>query len=322
MMATATVAGGPSRSARSWRWRGILLLVLCLQPILLFVVFQRRLIYHPLRETPDAQRAMNALRAPISPVSVTTADGLKLNGWAIPAPDLSRRSLADVMSDGRPVCLWFNGNAGHRAHRLPQISLIHKRNAHALVFDYRGYADNPGTPSEEDLARDARAAWQFAREKLKVPADRIVLCGESLGGGVATRLAADLCAEGTPPAGLFLQATFSSLVDAGAYHYPYLPVRWVLRDRFDSLSRIPAVTCPIAAVHGRRDGIVPFQQGQKLFAAAPATSISGVPKSFTELPQAGHNDIMDPEAGAIGLWTEALQGLLDRVADPVEPAGN
>jgi fermentation-respiration switch protein FrsA (DUF1100 family) len=292
-----------------------------LQPLILFIAFQRRLIYQPLRETPDVDRAQAALRVPILPITFGTEDGLKLNGWLIPASSPDKQDLAAAVADERPLCLWLNGNAGHRAHRLPQISLMHKLGAHVLILDYRGYAENPGTPSEAGLATDARAAWNFARNTLKVPADRIVVCGESLGGGVATRLAADLCREGTPPAGLFLQATFSSLVDAGAYHYPFLPVRWVLRDRFDSLSRIADVSCPIAMVHGREDWIIPFEQGQKLFDAAPERSANGIAKSFIELPTAGHNDIMDPEIGAIIPWTNSLDGLLKSIA-PVERKTN
>jgi uncharacterized protein len=304
------------------RGRLVLLLVLCLLPFLLLISLQRRLIYLPLRETPDVRRAETALRAPILPLTINTEDGLALNGWLIPATSADQRDPAAAVADGRPLCLWFNGNAGHRAHRLPQISLIHKLGAHVLIIDYRGYAENPGSPSEEGLAKDARAAWNFARDTLKVPAKRIVICGESLGGGVATRLAADLCKEGTPPAGLFLQATFASLVEAGSYHYPFLPVRWVLRDRFDSLSRIADVTCPISMVHGRQDGIVPFDHGRKLFNAAPDKSASGVLKTFTEMPTAGHNDIMDPEVGAIPLWVAGLERLLNSIAAPVEPTGN
>jgi uncharacterized protein len=310
----------PKRRIRQ-RWRLLLLLVLCLQPLILFIAFQRRLIYHPLRETPDVDRAQAALRASILPITFETEDGLKLNGWLIPASSPDKQDLAAAVADGRPLCLWLNGNAGHRAHRLPYISLMHKLGAHVLILDYRGYAENPGSPSEAGLAKDARAAWNFARNTLKVPADRIVVCGESLGGGVATRLAADLCREGTPPAGLFLQATFASLVDAGAYHYPFLPVRWVLRDRFDSLSKIADVSCPVAMVHGRADWIIPFEQGQKLFDAAPERSASGIAKSFIELPTAGHNDVMDPDVGAIIPWTSSLDGLLKSIA-PVEPNAN
>lgn len=311
----------PRRRVRR-RWRLLLLLILLLQPLILIIALQRRLIYIPLRETPDVRRAEAALRAPIRPFTFNTEDGLTLNGWLIPATSTDQLELAAAVADDRPLCLWFNGNAGHRAHRLPQISLIRKLGAHTLIIDYRGYADNPGSPSEEGLAEDARAIWSFARSTLKVPADRIVICGESLGGGVATRLAADLCKEGTPPAGLFLQSTFASLVETGAYHYPFLPVRWVLRDRFDSLSRISEITCAISMVHGRQDGIVPFEHGRKLFDAAPDKSASGIPKSFTEMPTAGHNDIMDPDVGAIPHWVAGLEGLLKSIAVPVEPAGN
>jgi uncharacterized protein len=304
------------------RWRLVLLLVLCLQPFLLFIALQRRLIYRPLRETPDIHRAGLALRAPIKPVRFTAEDGVLLNAWLIPAMATNDGDLASAVADERPFCIWFNGNAGHRAHRLPQISLIHKADAHVLIADYRGYAENSGSPSEEGLASDARAAWKYACETLKVPAKRIVICGESLGGGVATRLAADLCESGSPPGGLFLQATFSSLVDAGAHHYPWLPVSWALRDRFDSLFRIAKVSCPIAMVHGRKDGIVPFEQGRKLFDAAPTESSSGVPKSFVELPDAGHNDIMDPDVGTIPLYAEALGRMIEKVAAAVEPASN
>jgi len=304
------------------RWRIILLLVLCLQPFLVFIAFQRRLIYHPLRETPELNRAGAVLKAPIIPVQLPTEDGLLLNGWLIPAMDSHPRDLAAAVNEDRPVCLWFNGNAGHRAHRLPQIALIHKLDAHVLIVDYRGFAENPGSPSEEGLAKDARAAWTFARETLEVPANRIIVCGESLGGGVAVRLAVDLCENGSPPGGLFLQATFSSLVETGSLHYPWLPVKWVLRDRFDSLSRIGQVTCPIVMIHGRQDWIVPFEHGRKLFDAARDQSASGVPKALVELPSAGHNNIMDPQAGGLTHYSQAMERLIEIVAGPVEPAGN
>jgi hypothetical protein len=104
-------------------------------------------------------------------------------------------------------------------------------------------------------------------------------------------LAADLCRAATPPAGVFLQATFSSLADAGAWHFPWLPVRMVLLDRFESVAHIAHVSCPLMHVHGTRDDIIPIALGRKLFAAAPEQSETGVAKRFVELAGVGHNDI-------------------------------
>ena len=116
---------------------------------------------------------------------------------------------------------------------------------------------------------------------------------ESLGGGVATRLAQDLSQRMTPPSGLILRSTFSSLTDAAANHFSWIPVRWLLIDRFPSEQRIRDVTCPVLQFHGRRDAIVPIKLGQKLFAAAPETSSNGLPKRFVELPRADHNDVIE-----------------------------
>jgi fermentation-respiration switch protein FrsA (DUF1100 family) len=168
-----------------------------------------------------------------------------------------------------------------------------------LIFDYRGYAENDGSPSESGLAIDARAAWDFATQELHVSPQNIVLFGESLGGGVAVTLAAENCKAGTPPGGLILRSTFSSMVDAASFHYPWLPIRLALLDRYDSLSRIGEVTCPILMMHGDNDHVVPFSLGEKLFDAAPVESATGVEKRLVVLKGAGHNDVLDMARGTM-----------------------
>lgn len=260
----------------------------------MLALLQRSLIYLPLRE-PVSSLETGLPAEQIRNVQLATDDGLTLNGWlvladgALPAPDHHRDALA---VDERPLIVYFAGNGGHRGYRLNEIDQFIRLGCHVLYFDYRGYAENPGAPTESDFARDARSVWNYATQTLSVPASRIVLWGESLGGGVATGLAADLCDAGNVPRGLILRSTFTSLADAGAWHYPWLPVRWVLIDRYPSIERIPRVTCPLLVIHGRQDQIVPFEMGERLFAAAPDQSHNGVPKSFVELPAAGHNDVM------------------------------
>jgi fermentation-respiration switch protein FrsA (DUF1100 family) len=170
------------------------------------------------------------------------------------------------------------------------------------------------------LTRDARAIWNYAVDDLKVPANRIVLYGESLGGGVATRLAANLCTDGIEPGGLIIQSSFNSLVAAGQYHFPLLPVNLLLIDRFESEKHIRHVTCPILHLHGELDTIVPLKLGKKLFSAAPERSSKGVAKQMVLLPHTNHNDVYGPDNKlAIAAVENFLAGVKSRAVAPRRP---
>jgi fermentation-respiration switch protein FrsA (DUF1100 family) len=194
------------------------------------------------------------------------------------------------LAAGRRLVLYFSGNAANRRYRVEEFGVFIALGTDVFIFDYRGYGDNLGSPSEELLVADARAIWNYTTQERGVQPDRIILYGESLGGAIAVRLAAEACEAETPPGALIVRSTFSSLVDAGAHHYPWLPVRLGLVDRFPSIDYIPQVTCPILQIHGTRDAIMPIALGHRLFEAAPEQSSSGIAKQFVELP-AGHNDV-------------------------------
>jgi uncharacterized protein len=282
----------------------------------MLALYQRALIYHPTRDSRiDVQKA-GLPPGQVHTISTRAIDGLALHGWHIlPNGQTAASSFAcdGELTSGRCLILYFPGNAGHRGYRGLEISIFTQAGANVFLFDYRGYADNAGSPSEERLACDAHAVWDYATTIRKVPPQRVVVYGESIGGGVAVRLAAELCQAGTPPAGLVLRSTFSSLVDAGAYHYPWLPVRWLLVDRFRSDERIGMVTCPVLQLHGTADRIVPIDMGRRLFDAAPNTSASGVPKRFVELPGAGHNDTVYV---AVAELRRAVGEFLDLLKEP------
>ena len=273
--------------------------VLCI----LAAVFQRKLIYHP--ATAASLPPPEGLSwATVEPLQVQAADGLTLRGWRF-----RPRRTRDEARKSAPVVLYFPGNAGHRGYRLDEFELLANQGAEVCCFDYRGYGENPGTPTEIDLHRDARAAWTLLTVSLKIPAHRIVLLGESLGGGVATQLAADLCAADEAPGGLVLRSTFNTLTAAATLHFPWLPVNWLLRDRFESQQRIGRVICPVLSLHGERDTIVPLELGQSLFDAAPAQSERGLRKEFVPLREADHNDVVQSAGPDLA---RALRAFLNR----------
>ncbi len=197
-----------------------------------------------------------------------SADGCRLHGWFAAA------------EHPRAVVLYAHGNAENVSDLVPVLQLFHDRlNVSVLVFDYRGYGRSGGTPSEDGVFADARAARRWLATRANVPEGDIVLAGRSLGGGVAVDLAARDGARG-----LILESTFSSLPETAARHLPLLPVRRLMRTRFDSLAKIPNYRGPLLQIHGDADRIVPPALGRKLFDAA------NEPKWFVSVPGGGHND--------------------------------
>ena len=211
--------------------------------------FQRQLVYLPDRE-PVVPAASVLPRA--SDVVLHTEDGLELGAWYLPA-----------VTAGAPAVLVASGNAGSRESRAPLARGLAERDLSVLLFDYRGYGGNPGSPSEQGLAHDVRAARRYLVEVARVPDDRLLYFGESLGAAVVTELATE-----HPPAGLVLRSPFQDLASVGAVHYPLLPVRALLKDRYPVTQHIAEVTAPTTVVYGTADSIVPSEQSRAVAAAA------------------------------------------------------
>jgi fermentation-respiration switch protein FrsA (DUF1100 family) len=244
-----------------------LLTILAIVVLFLLVLWvgQRHLIYLPFGSVPPPAEAG---LPDAEGVSFPTDDGLTLNAWFV-------RAAGAVPP---PTVIVFSGNAGNRALRAPLAAALRDAGIQSLLLDYRGYGGNPGSPSEEGLALDARAARRYVASRPDVDVKRIVYFGESLGSGPAVSLAIE-----QPPLALILRSPYTSLVDLGRLHYRFLPVGLLLRDRFPSLERIPRVRCPVLIIAARGDTIVPASQSERLHAAVTA------PKRLLVL-DGDHND--------------------------------
>jgi uncharacterized protein len=287
---------------------GIILLVVAAvlaASVGLLWAFQRRLIYLP---SPGPIPPAASFLPGAEDVSFETADGLRLQGWfvpptpvaipaATPVDDQTPPSAGSVTlpegaptpagrgetrpgrGEARAAVLVCNGNGGDRSMRADLAAALTRLGLAVLLFDYRGYGGNPGSPTEEGLAADARAALAYLAGRPQVDRERVVYLGESLGAAVALRLATE-----RPPAALVLRSPFASLVEVGRRHYPVLPVSLLLRDRYDSAALAGRLAAPLLVVAGGRDRIVPASHSRRLFAAAPE------PKRLVVLEGADHND--------------------------------
>jgi fermentation-respiration switch protein FrsA (DUF1100 family) len=247
------------------KWLAVLAAV-WLITVALAWLFQRSLIYFPMTKEPPPA---SAFPPGGEHVSFVNEDGIRLGGWFLPAAG---------EASGATVLL-FNGNAGDRSFRVMLAEALAGMGASVLLWDYRGYGGNQGYPSEKGLAKDAVAARAYLNRRDDVDPERIVYFGESLGCGVAVRLAVE-----RPPAAMILRSPFTSLADVGQRHFFFLPVRLLLKDRFSCVDRIDRVRCPLLFIAGERDGIVPARFSKRLYEAA------GEPKRLVMIPGADHND--------------------------------
>ena len=221
---------------------------------------------------PPAELALDVRR-----VTVTTSDGVRLVSWAMPVEGGSGHWLL--------IC---HGNAGNisDAGRPYHYARLRALGLSLFAFDYRGYGESEGAPTEAGLYRDAHAAYHYLRDTLRVPPERIVLFGHSLGSAVAIELAGRV-----PSAGLILDGALTSVVERAQELFPYAPVRWIAASRYPSIERIGRLTLPKLFLHARNDEVIPIAHGRRMYeAAAP-------PKRFVEL-RGTHGDAFDVDSAA------------------------
>ena len=269
--------------ARERRRQFVALALLLALPLLMFRWFEQAQVFHPTARwdaTPDA------VGRPGRAVEFPAGDGVSLSGWYFPASPTSPRQ--------RLVVLLCHGNGGNISHRLDYYAILLDLGVNVLAFDYRGYGRSAGRPSEAGTYRDVEGAFRWLSQQGFV-ASNVVVLGESLGGGVATHLAAR-----EPVAGLILHSTFTSIPDLGAELFPWLPVRRLATIRYDSRERLPQVEVPVLLLHSREDRMIGFQHAERNFAAARE------PKFLREVP-GDHND---QPACAPGRFRDVLESFL------------
>ena len=243
------------------RWAAAVYLLL----LLLAMIFEESLIFFP-SQYPEGNWRPRDLE--FEDAWFTAADGVKLHGWYVPC------------NAPRAVVLFAHGNAGNLSDRAEMLRYLQgPLRASVMIFDYRGYGRSEGQPNEEGVLADARAARAWLAQRAGVREQDIVLLGESLGGGVMVDLAAKDGARG-----LVLENSFTSLADVAGHHYPFFPARAMMRNRLDSLAKIGQYHGPLLIRHGDADTIIPFEQAQRLFAAA------NEPKRLLVVPGGDHND--------------------------------
>ena len=246
---------------------------------------QPTFLYGPVREVPYTP---DELGLDFESVVFKSADGSQLSGWYIPAPLEVRTKAASVQpgdslltgpaENSELTVLFCHGNGGNMMHRLDSINFFYNLGLNCFIFDYRGYGNSQGKPSEEGTYLDAQAAYKWLTEEKKVSPDKIIVFGRSLGGSIAAQLTSKVEAKA-----LVIESTFTSYVDIGRKFYPYMPVRWFAKFSYRTVDYIKEVKSPVMIIQSRNDEVVPFEFGLELYEAA------NEPKEFIEI-FGSHND--------------------------------
>ncbi|MBB4284472.1 alpha/beta hydrolase [Roseospira goensis] len=234
-------------------------------------LFQERLLFQPgPPPPPPGETALAAMR----PLTLTTADGLRVTSWYAPPA-----------VDGGLVVVYFHGNAGNFAGRAVKVGQLLDQGLGVLLVGYRGYNGNPGTPSQAGFRDDGRAALDFL-DGAGIGAARRVHYGESIGSGTALPLAVERGA-----AAVILEGAFTSIVEMARRQYPIYPAGWLVRHPFDNLAAVRDLAAPLLVMHGAGDDLVPPDMAQRLADAARAAGVPAVEAAI--FPQGNHVDLFD-----------------------------
>jgi pimeloyl-ACP methyl ester carboxylesterase len=209
--------------------------------------FQTKFMFYPTREL---ARTPANIGLEYEDVLMKTDDNITIHGWYIPCKQASQ------------TVLFFHGNAGNLGDRIEMMLLLHQLNMNVLAIDYRGYGKSEGTPTEEGTYHDANCAWEYLISSRGAKPQDIFILGRSLGGGVATELA-----RLTKPAGLILESTFTSMPAIAQDVYPMVPARWVVHQKFDSMSKVAEIHCPVLIIHSVDDEYITIHHGRDLYKA-------------------------------------------------------
>jgi fermentation-respiration switch protein FrsA (DUF1100 family) len=230
--------------------------------VILFFM-QPKFLYKPL---PEVTYTPGELGLDFEDVTFSTDDGVKLTGWYVPA------------DESKPTILFCHGNGGNMMHRLDSINIFNNLGLNCFIFDYRGYGQSRGRPTEEGTYVDAAASYRYLTEDKMIEPEDIIIFGRSLGGSIAAQLATNVKAQS-----LVIESSFTSYVDIGETFYPYMPVRWFAAFGYKTAEYLRDVDCPVMIIHSRNDEIIPFELGLELH------EIANEPKRMVEI-NGSHND--------------------------------
>ncbi len=223
-------------------------LVIAYMAVVIFIYFyQRNLLYLPSENNYQNDK----IQFNYDEVFIKVNDDIKLRSWLIKKDFEKYKTL-----------LIFHGNAGNLSNRIYKLNELNKLNLNILLISWRGFSNNKGTPTEQNLYKDAETAVKWLNEK-KVKNEQIILYGESLGTGVAVEMGKKFNFNS-----IILESPFTSIENSAKIYYPYLPVSFLLKDKYDSISKIKMVYSPILIMHGEQDDVVPFFMGKELFEKA------------------------------------------------------